>query len=59
MAYADQAEGRSVTPDDPPISDGAWLPILGVILAGLIWRYFQSPAYGALYRRLFGPLHEY
>jgi hypothetical protein len=59
LALGDGAERLPTTLDDPPVSDGVWAPILGVILAGLIWRYFQSPTYSTLYRRLFGPLREY
>jgi hypothetical protein len=59
IAFGDEAESLPVTLDDPPVSDGVWVPILGVMLAGLAWRYFQSPAYSALYDRLFGPLREY
>jgi hypothetical protein len=59
LAFGDGAESLPVTLDDPPVSDGVWIPILGVMLAGLAWRYFQSPGYSALYDRLFGPLREY
>lgn len=59
IAFGDGAGSLPATLDDPPVYDGAWIPILGVMLAGLIWRYFQSPAYSTLYNRLFGPLREY
>lgn len=44
---------------DAPASNGMWLPILAVIMAGLVRRYLQSPAYGALYDRLYGPHSGY
>jgi hypothetical protein len=44
-----------VLPDSSP-SEGVWIPILAVVLAGLVWGYLQSPEYGALYDRLYGPL---
>jgi hypothetical protein len=50
--------------DVPPVDDtrspgGVWIPILGVILAGIAWRYFQSEHYRVLYDRLYGPLNDF
>jgi hypothetical protein len=44
---------------DAPVSNGMWIPILAVILAGLLRRYLQSPEYRALYEWLYGPLGGY
>jgi hypothetical protein len=52
--------GVDVPPvDDTPSPGGVWIPILGVILAGIAWRYFQSEHYRALYDRLYGPLNDF
>jgi hypothetical protein len=66
------APAGNVDPGDPQILDrdrqplggapdrgGIWFPILGVLVAGLLWKYLQSPQYKATYERIYGPLSDY
>jgi hypothetical protein len=44
---------------EPSAGESLLLPILAIVLAGAVWRFYTSPEYRELYDRLYGPLNQY